>query len=163
MAFAQNFGFAALLFFLTLYLQNILGYSPLQAGFVFLAFSAVLAIVDSLAGRHGTVHGGVLAIASGHAYEWPYHRGRGAPGRSFVRCVPACTGPVAVWLQYVGGRPPLLGMSSRPGAIDDVTLPTMLLAHPVRKYGPKTVLPHDAKSLTGHQDRSRGRQKEKIQ
>ena len=50
-AFAQNFGFAALLFFLTLYLQNILGYSPLQAGFVFLVFSAILAVVDSFAGR----------------------------------------------------------------------------------------------------------------
>ena len=50
-AFAQNFGFAALLFFLTLYLQNILGYSPLQAGLVFLTFSAILAIVDSFAGR----------------------------------------------------------------------------------------------------------------
>jgi len=50
-AFAQNFGFAALLFFLTLYLQNILHYSPLQAGLVFLAFSAILAVVDSFAGR----------------------------------------------------------------------------------------------------------------
>jgi predicted MFS family arabinose efflux permease len=50
-AFAQNFGFAALLFFLTLYLQNILHYSPLQAGMVFLAFSAILAVVDSFAGR----------------------------------------------------------------------------------------------------------------
>jgi len=50
-AFAQNFGFAALLFFLTLYLQNFLGYSPLQAGLVFLTFSAILAIVDSFAGR----------------------------------------------------------------------------------------------------------------
>ena len=50
-AFAQNFGFAALLFFLTLYLQNILHYSPLQAGLMFLAFSAILAVVDSFAGR----------------------------------------------------------------------------------------------------------------
>jgi hypothetical protein len=49
-AFAQNFGFAAMLFFLTLYLQNVLGYSPMQAGMVFLAFSAILAKVDSLAG-----------------------------------------------------------------------------------------------------------------
>lgn len=65
MAFAQNFGFAALLFFLTLYLQNILGYSPLQAGFVFLAFSAVLAIVDSLAGRLATSVGARLPMAAG--------------------------------------------------------------------------------------------------
>lgn len=50
-AFAQNFGFGALLFLLTLYLQNVLGYSPLKTGLVFLAFSAVLAVVDSFAGR----------------------------------------------------------------------------------------------------------------
>jgi predicted MFS family arabinose efflux permease len=66
-AFAQNFGFAALLFFLTLYLQNILGYSPLQAGFVFLAFSAVLAIVDSFAGRLAASVGSRLPMAAGMA------------------------------------------------------------------------------------------------
>ena len=62
-AFAQNFGFAALLFFLTLYLQNILGYSPLQAGFVFLAFSAILAVVDSFAGRLAASVGARLPMA----------------------------------------------------------------------------------------------------
>ena len=42
--------------------------------------------------------------------------------------------------------------------------PAKKSAHPVRKYGPKTVLPHDAKSLTGLQDMSRGQQKKgKIQ
>jgi EmrB/QacA subfamily drug resistance transporter len=66
-AFAQNFGFAALLFFLTLYLQNILGYSPLQAGFVFLAFSAVLAMVDSFAGRLAATVGSRLPMAAGMA------------------------------------------------------------------------------------------------
>ena len=66
-AFAQNFGFAALLFFLTLYLQNILGYSPLQAGFVFLAFSAVLAIVDSFAGRLAASVGARPPMAVGMA------------------------------------------------------------------------------------------------
>jgi MFS family permease len=66
-AFAQNFGFAALLFFLTLYLQNILDYSPLQAGFVFLAFSAVLAIVASFAGRLAAAVGSRLPMAAGMA------------------------------------------------------------------------------------------------
>jgi EmrB/QacA subfamily drug resistance transporter len=66
-AFAQNFGFAALLFFLTLYLQNILGYSPVQAGLVFLAFSAVLAAVDSFAGRLAASVGARPPMAVGMA------------------------------------------------------------------------------------------------
>jgi EmrB/QacA subfamily drug resistance transporter len=64
-AFAQNFGFAALLFFLTLYLQNVLGYSPFQAGLVFLAFSAILALVDSFAGRLAAAVGARLPMAVG--------------------------------------------------------------------------------------------------
>jgi EmrB/QacA subfamily drug resistance transporter len=66
-AYAQNFGFAALLFFLTLYLQNILGYSPLQAGFVFLAFSVILAVVDSFAGRLAAAVGARPLMAVGMA------------------------------------------------------------------------------------------------
>ena len=66
-AFAQNFGFSALLFFLTLYLQNILHYSPLQAGMVFLAFSAILAVVDSFAGRLAASVGARLPMAVGMA------------------------------------------------------------------------------------------------
>lgn len=66
-AFTQNFGFAALLFFLTLYLQNIQGYSPLQAGLVFLAFSSILAIVDSFAGRLAASVGARLPMAVGMA------------------------------------------------------------------------------------------------
>jgi predicted MFS family arabinose efflux permease len=66
-SFAQNVGFAALLFFLTLYLQNVLGYSPLQAGLVFLVFSAILAIVDSFAGRLAAAAGARLPMAAGMA------------------------------------------------------------------------------------------------
>jgi EmrB/QacA subfamily drug resistance transporter len=66
-AFTQNFGFAALMFFLTLYLQNILGYSPIHAGFVFLAFSAILAIVDSFAGRLAASVGARPPMAIGMA------------------------------------------------------------------------------------------------
>ena len=66
-AFAQNFGFGAMLFLLTLYLQNILGYSPLQAGLVFLAFSVVLAVVDSFAGRLAVSVGARPPMAAGMA------------------------------------------------------------------------------------------------
>ncbi len=66
-AFTQNFGFAALLFFLTLYLQNILHYSPLEAGLVFLVFSAILAVVDSFAGRLAASVGARLPMAVGMA------------------------------------------------------------------------------------------------
>jgi EmrB/QacA subfamily drug resistance transporter len=66
-AFAQNFGFSALLFFLTLYLQNILHYSPLKAGMVFLAFSSILAVVDSFAGRLAASVGARLPMAVGMA------------------------------------------------------------------------------------------------
>jgi MFS family permease len=66
-ALAQNFGFAALLFFLTLYLQNILHYSPLQAGLMFLAFSAILAVVDSFAGRLAASVGARLPMTVGMA------------------------------------------------------------------------------------------------
>ena len=66
-AFAQNFGFGALLFLLTLYLQNILGYSPLKTGLVFLAFSAVLAVVDSFAGRLSVAVGARPPMAGGMA------------------------------------------------------------------------------------------------
>jgi hypothetical protein len=49
-AFAQNFGFGALMFLLTLYLQYVLDYSPLETGLVFLAFTVTLSIFDVMAG-----------------------------------------------------------------------------------------------------------------
>jgi hypothetical protein len=76
--------------------------------------------------------------------------------------------PVSARLQHTPGFSARAGdEAARPdcpaGATDEITLRTMPLAHPVRKYGPKTVLPHDAKSLTGSKDRSRGQRKEKNQ
>src|SRR5919205_221396 len=55
------------LFFITLYLQNILHYSPLQAGLVFLVFSAILAVVDSFAGRLAASVGARLPMVVGMA------------------------------------------------------------------------------------------------
>ncbi len=57
----------ALFLYITLYLQNILGYSPLQAGFVFLVFSAILAVVDSFAGRLAASVGTRAPMAVGMA------------------------------------------------------------------------------------------------
>jgi MFS family permease len=45
----------------------VLGYSPLQAGLVFLVFSAILAIVDSFAGRLAAAAGARLPMAAGMA------------------------------------------------------------------------------------------------
>jgi len=61
-------------FFLTLYLQNIQGYSPVQAGIRLLAFSAVILVVAPLSGRLSDRYGsrgfmtvGTLLAATGMA------------------------------------------------------------------------------------------------
>jgi MFS family permease len=50
-AFAISFGMFAVFFFLALYMQNILGYSPLEAGVRFLPSTLVIMIAGPLAGR----------------------------------------------------------------------------------------------------------------
>jgi EmrB/QacA subfamily drug resistance transporter len=50
-AAAVFFAMFGTVFFLTLYLQNVLGYSPVQAGTRLLAFSAVILVVAPLSGR----------------------------------------------------------------------------------------------------------------
>src|SRR5205823_6831904 len=50
-AAAVFFAMFGSVFFLTLYLQNILHYSPVQAGLRLLAFSAVILVVAPTAGR----------------------------------------------------------------------------------------------------------------
>jgi EmrB/QacA subfamily drug resistance transporter len=61
-------------FFLTLYMQNVLGYSPMQAGVRLLAFSAVMLVVAPTAGRLSDRYGsrwfmtvGTLLAATGMA------------------------------------------------------------------------------------------------
>ena len=50
-AFAISFGMFAIFFFLALYMQNILGYSPLEAGVRFLPSTLVIMVAGPLAGR----------------------------------------------------------------------------------------------------------------
>lgn len=69
--FTANFGTGAVLFFLTLYLQNVLAYSPLHAGLVFLAFTVPLVVFETksseIAAKIGTrrsMAGGMALMAS---------------------------------------------------------------------------------------------------
>jgi MFS family permease len=50
-AFIGNWMFGVILFFLTLYLQNVLDLGPLAAGAVFLAFSVPLVVMSPIGGR----------------------------------------------------------------------------------------------------------------
>ena len=50
-AFMVSFGMLAMFFFLALYMQNILGYSPLEAGIRFLPSTVVIIFVAPVAGR----------------------------------------------------------------------------------------------------------------
>ena len=50
-AFAISFGMFAVFFFLALYMQNILGYSPLETGVRFLPCTLVIMVAGPLAGR----------------------------------------------------------------------------------------------------------------
>lgn len=65
--FAQNFGFGALMFYLTLYLQYVLDYTPLQTGAIFLAFILAVAVSNSLAGRLAGAIGARYSMAGGMA------------------------------------------------------------------------------------------------
>ena len=75
-------GDLGLLFFLTLYLQNILGFSPLKTGISLLPLTAMVLVVSPLAGRLTTTLGprclvsfGILCAAVGVAilYFTPIH------------------------------------------------------------------------------------------
>src|ERR687886_15088 len=66
-AFAQNFGFGAVMFFLTLYLQYVLDYSPLEAGLVFLPLTVLFTLVNPQAGRLAGTIGLRLSMAGGMA------------------------------------------------------------------------------------------------
>jgi EmrB/QacA subfamily drug resistance transporter len=50
-AFMVSFGMLAMFFFIALYMQNILGYSPLEAGVRFLPSTVVIIIAGPIAGR----------------------------------------------------------------------------------------------------------------
>ena len=50
-AFIVSFAMLAMFFFLALYMQNIRGYSPLQAGVRFLPSTLMIIVIAPLAGR----------------------------------------------------------------------------------------------------------------
>ena len=66
-AFIGNWMFGVILFFLTLYLQNVLDLSPLAAGGVFLAFSVPLVAMSPIGGRLVSRFGAQALMAVGMA------------------------------------------------------------------------------------------------
>jgi EmrB/QacA subfamily drug resistance transporter len=64
-AFVVSFAMLAMFFFMALYMQNILGYSPLQAGIRFLPSTVVIIVIAPIAGRLTDRIGARLPIAVG--------------------------------------------------------------------------------------------------
>jgi Major Facilitator Superfamily len=66
-AFLGNWMFGVILFFLTLYLQNVLDLGPLTAGVVFLSFSVPLVVMSPIGGRLVARFGSQDLMAAGMA------------------------------------------------------------------------------------------------
>ena len=66
-AFLGNWQFGTILFFLTLYLQNILDLSPIEAGVVFLTFSVPLVVMSPIGGRMVARYGAQILMSIGMA------------------------------------------------------------------------------------------------
>lgn len=66
-ALTGNFGFSAIVFFTTIYLQSLLGLAPLRAGIVLMAFSACFVVTLPLAGALVGRLGARLLLAVGMA------------------------------------------------------------------------------------------------
>jgi EmrB/QacA subfamily drug resistance transporter len=64
-AFVVSFAMLAMFFFMALYMQNILGYSPLEAGIRFLPSTVVIIVIAPIAGRLTDRIGARLPIAVG--------------------------------------------------------------------------------------------------
>ena len=64
-AFCVSFAMLAMFFFMALYLQNILGYSPLEAGLRFLPSTLVIIVAAPIAGRLTDRIGAKIPIAVG--------------------------------------------------------------------------------------------------
>ncbi|HUV11206.1 MAG TPA: MFS transporter, partial [Acidimicrobiia bacterium] len=66
-AFIANIAFVCVMFFMTLYLQQVRGLTPSEAGLVFLALSAALVVGSPIAGRLVVRAGGAPVMAAGRA------------------------------------------------------------------------------------------------
>jgi len=66
-AFLGNWQFGTILFFLTLYLQNVLDLSPIEAGLVFLTFSIPLVVMSPVGGRMVARYGAQVLMSIGMA------------------------------------------------------------------------------------------------
>ena len=66
-AFIANIAFVCVMFFMTLYLQQVRGLTPSEAGLVFLALSAALVVGSPIAGRLVVRAGGAPVMAAGMA------------------------------------------------------------------------------------------------
>jgi EmrB/QacA subfamily drug resistance transporter len=65
--FVMDFSFGALLFFLPLYFQELLGYSPLEAGVLLLPLTGLMVVASPLGGRVAATAGPRLPIVVGLA------------------------------------------------------------------------------------------------
>jgi EmrB/QacA subfamily drug resistance transporter len=66
-AFLGNWQFGTILFFLTLYLQNVLSLDPVEAGLVFLTFSIPLVVMSPIGGRMVARYGAQVLMSLGMA------------------------------------------------------------------------------------------------
>jgi MFS family permease len=66
-AFVGNWMFGAIIFFLTLYLQEVLELTPIQAGLIFLAFTIPLTVMSPMTGRMVARYGAQPLMALGMA------------------------------------------------------------------------------------------------
>jgi EmrB/QacA subfamily drug resistance transporter len=66
-SFVGNWMFGSILFFLTLYLQEVLNLKPLETGLVFLTFTVPLVALPPLTGRMVTKYGPQILMAVGEA------------------------------------------------------------------------------------------------
>lgn len=64
-AFLGNWQFGTILFFLTLYLQNVLALDPVEAGVVFLTFSVPLVVMSPIGGRMVAKYGAQVLMSLG--------------------------------------------------------------------------------------------------
>ena len=89
-AFAVSFSMLAMFFFLTLYMQNILGYSPLEAGVRFLPSTLIIIVAGPLAGPPDRPYRPAPAD-HGRAWCWSRSRCSGSRGCRSTQATRSCS------------------------------------------------------------------------